>query len=478
VTTLSKSLRPLRRAFTKRHAPMMVVLSLGVALRVLAHLAYQYAFFYPDGEELVVAAYRDETSTIRPIGYSALLKPFVPGNLIWVAAVQHIMIICLAIACYLYLLRRSVRPWIGALALAPLVLGPSELMLEHYVLAEALFITLMVAALVALTFVGRGKRSTWAQWIYPGIAGLLLAAAALTRTVGLPIVIIAVVYLIIRVAQVGWRPFVAFGVAVVVPLVGYMNLYHHQHGVYAFSQYQGRFLYARSMTIADCSKLPASDQELCLPVDRADRPIQNDWYIWSAASPASIHDPTVGDDAVLDSFAISVFKAQPLDYAGMILRETSWYVVPAWRPRNGPARCRNLLYLPPTQPNLVCRPLYYPPGPTTHAPPAVQPVPPATVASRTLSVLGSTQVAYGPLTGLALLATLLIALTRLRRGDRALILDGVLFGTVALALMVISVATSTFELRYAAPCVPIAFLGLALVLRGARQVSVTGDIDA
>src|SRR5690242_11930387 len=90
-----------------RHGVLVAVLAVGIALRVVAHLAYPYAFYYPDGELYVIGASTGVTATSRPIGYSLLLAPFVPGNYIWVALAQHVLVVAFAVLAYVYLVRRG-----------------------------------------------------------------------------------------------------------------------------------------------------------------------------------------------------------------------------------------------------------------------------------------------------------------------------------------------------------------------------------
>lgn len=476
-----------------RHGVMVAVVAIGVVLRVVAHLAYPYAFFYPDGELYVIGAYTGHTATSRPIGYSLLLAPFVPGNYIWVALAQHILVVAFAIVAYVYLLRRGVRPWVAGLALAPLLLGPTELILEHYVMAETVFTVATLGGLMALTLSARrpsdagrfgdagrlggagrpgddGRGQGW-RLVFAAVAGLLLAYAAVTRSVGLPVCALGLVYLLVRIRRVGWTALVTYLVATALPLLGYLGLYHHQHGVYAFGQFQGRFLYARTMTIADCAKLPADDQKLCSPTDPKDRWPRNEYFVFAPTSPATIYYPKVTDDKYLQQFALDVIKAQPLDYANMVVRETGWYFIPPLRPTYHLTVCANDEFQPNAYRNSgACGLADYVPGDPMHQPPK-QPETAATPASRFLAAWGGSQIVYGPLTGLALLATLIIAVVRARRGDRVLLLDALLFAAASLGLLVASVALSMYELRYAIPSIPIAMIGLALAIRGARPVS-------
>jgi hypothetical protein len=450
---------------------MLAVLAVGVAIRVVAMLAYRYAFFFPDGQQYLTAAAHHGTDPRRPIGYSLFLVPFVHHDLILVALFQHLLIIGFAVVCYLYLLRRGVRAWMAALATAPLLLGPSEVVLEHFVLAETVFTVLTVAGLMMLTRSAPGTGSSRRRLVYPAAAGVLLAYAAVTRTVGLPICVVGLAYLLIRIRTVGWRALAAYALMVAVTLGGYVGLYHSQHGVYAFGQYQGRFLYSRVMTFVHCDNVPAADKRLCSPVAIANRPALPEAYIWRTTSPASVYEPGVANDGHLTAFAMNAIEKQPLDYLATIARETTWMLVPPLRPDVPSIACHDELWIPAARVNNGCDPYYYLPVPLT-AWPIPQAEAPATAATTTLSGYGRSQIAYGPLLGLAMLGTFVLVIVRFRRGDRALLGDGLLFAVTALGLLVTATATSMYELRYSIPAIPVACVGLALAVRGARSAVV------
>jgi len=444
------------RRFVARHWLVLALFVAGGLLRVAAQAAYPYAFFYNDSRPYIEHAITMGLHTIRPFGYSAFLKPFVwsgadAGRLVGVAVAQSLMIMVLAGVVYAYLVRRGVRTWISALSIAPLLLAPSEIILERYILAEALFTTLLILGLAALAWPWPRTRIRAAL-----AGGLLLAAAALTRTIGLPVCALGGLYLLILVRRHGWRPLVAYTGAVLAPLAFYLVAYHHTYGVYAFGQYQGRFLYARTMTIADCSHV--SDQRLCTPTDPARRPDLIDWYVWSPQSPANVYHPGRDGDADLGAFAREVITAQPAGYAAMVARETAWYFVPAWQPADRDNTCQAERWLPTAQTNLSCGPQDF----TTESMARPRPVPPpsqATAASRALTWYGGSQTGYGPLMGLALLWIIVASVLWRWRA-----LDGLLFGSAGFTIILVSVATSMFEPRYAIPVIPLVAIGAALAV--------------
>lgn len=438
----------------RRHTWLVLLLSAAIVLRVLLHLAYPHAFFLNDSRRYVVDAAGWAPNPIRPFGYSLFLKPLLPHMpLIVVAALQHLMALGLIAAGYAFLVRRNVRRPLAAVALAPLALDPRELLLEHFILAETLFVALAGAGLLALT---------WHRAVnlrLAAAAGLLLAGAALTRSVGLPLLLLTVAYLAIR--RVGWRPLLAFSVAAVVPLAGYLALYHHARGVYAFNQYQGRFLYGRVMTFAECDRLKLTESQrlLCVAEPPGQRPGRPDSWVWGAYSPASLHYPSVKDDPVLTGFAVAAIEGQPLDYARVVLTETLWHFLPhpptppnppcgypTWRLPDRPgARCEAMYYLPTNRPADIPKRVVAGPDPIASA----------------LAAYGGLA-PTGPVLALSLLIVLVGALWRPRRACRHDLADAALYASAGLVLIVVSVATSMFEPRYAVPALFFMPIGAAL----------------
>jgi len=464
---------PVRRLWRwpRRHPLMAALVALGVLLRVALHLAYSHAFYIGDSIAYIYSANGHDLSPIRPFGYSAYLMAVGTSHPIRAIALQHAMIVILAVVIYAFLLRRGVRPVIAALATAPLLLGPSEAMIEHYLLAEPQYTVLTVAGLILLTRLPRAADVVDRPLIriLTAIgAGGLLALATLMRSIGLPLCVLAVAYVLLYLRRVGWRPAIAFGLALAAPLAAYMIAYHSQHGAYAFGGYQGRFLYARTMTIADCERLPLTDREklICEPVDRSQRSARPDHYLWAAEIPANQYFAGPEHDKELNAFAVKVIKNQPGDYAAMIVRETSWHFLPGWRPTDQLYVCLLNKWVPAEQLNTGCGP------DELHLPGSLQkghlklPVTEPTALTRGLTAYGATQAAYGPMLGLLLLGLLAVAIGRLvrRRGDKNLA-DAILFAAAGLGMIVVSVATSMFETRYAIPAIPLICVGAALAVR-------------
>ncbi len=250
-------------------------------------------------------------------------------------SVQHLLGLATAFGVYALVVRRGGARWLAAVAAAPVALDSFQIVVEHYLLADALFGALLVGGFAALLWRDR------LTWPFAALGGLCFVAAALTRTVGVPILALCVLYLLLRWA--GWKQVLIAVAVLAVPMAVYLQVYHDDYGKYAFGQFQGRFLYARVMAIADCDKLDnltAAERRLCDPRPPERRPNGN-FYIWSQESPASKYAPGPPNDPLLQSFANKVIAGQPVDYAALVLRETSAYFTPGLATPRGTTATRS-----------------------------------------------------------------------------------------------------------------------------------------
>jgi hypothetical protein len=128
------------------HWPFVVVLSAGLALRVLTEAAYHPALLYIDSAKYLVSS-----EGTAPEGYQVLLRLLDPiGGLALVAAVQHAFGLAMAIALYALLLRRGVPRWAATLAAAPVLLDAYQLQLEQTIMPDVLFETMIAVGLLLL----------------------------------------------------------------------------------------------------------------------------------------------------------------------------------------------------------------------------------------------------------------------------------------------------------------------------------------
>ena len=319
---------PAARAASLLQAEWVFVLALlaGALLRLCAVLGFRPIMWFNDGLEYLGVALRWQAYPVRPVGYSAFLRLLLPfHSFALVAALQHLMGLTVAVLLYALLRRWRVPGPLATLAMVPQLLDVHQIELEHLPMSDTLFTFLLVISLVLL---GWQRRATP---LAAGAAGFALALAALTRSVGLPLVILGGIYLLVR--WPGWRPVAAYALLALLPLGSFAAWYHHEHGSYAFGAADGVYLYSRVMVFADCAaiKPPAGLAVLCPQRGQPRWPVSSD-YIWHASPLYRLPGPQTSppDPRLLFipqrngpafRFAVDAIESQPLSYLRVGLRD-------------------------------------------------------------------------------------------------------------------------------------------------------------
>lgn len=292
-----------------RHVPFYVLLLGGIVLRYVTWRAYRPALLFPDSNTYLEQAWRPQFGYYQPSGYPAFLWPLVRlhhGSLI--PLLQHAMVVAVAVAIYLVLQRWRVPAWGAALATVPVLFDPLQLDIEQMVLSDALFETLLCAAIVLVLWRRR-----------PGVplaaaAGVLVGLATLVRSAGTLLVVALVIAVVLLRAR--WVAVAAMVVAFVAPVAGYVVWHHSSTGHYAITDSSGRYLYARLSTIVDCTSLKVPDYERALcPAEPLNARLSLDHYMWSYhRSPQWRVKPPPGmtQEAMVKDFDRRVIRQQPL----------------------------------------------------------------------------------------------------------------------------------------------------------------------
>ena len=319
----------------RRHWLLGLLLAAGLVLRLLAQIGYEPALLYIDsmkylfGTHLGTQFNQSDLGSYDPIGYSlAVLHPvLIFENLSFVALLQHLGGLAMAVALYALMVRRGITRWLAALAVAPVLLDAYQLNAEQTIMPDVLFETLVVAGIVLLL---RQPRPALALVI---LGGLALGASAPARQVGEALIVPGLVYVLA--AARGWRTRLLHGAVLTfcfaLPVVGYMGysavILHYG---FELSNMGDAYLYGRTAHAADCAtlKIPAIEQQLC-PDPALAATLGVDGLVNSMDSPRSTYHPVdVKAGQLMNTMPLqvqmgySVLKQQPMRVMGDIARDS------------------------------------------------------------------------------------------------------------------------------------------------------------
>jgi Dolichyl-phosphate-mannose-protein mannosyltransferase len=457
-----------RSTWLRRHRLVVALVALGVLLRLVVMVAYRPALLFPDSFRYLNQAHHFYLSEARPTGYGLVLWPVahLTGSLPVITAGQHLIGIALAVGCYAFLVRRGLPPWGAALAVAPLLLDPLQLVLEQYVLTDVVFEALLVLACLALLWHHR-----------PGVKGVLVAGfavgfAGLTRGAGSFLVVVFLVALLCL--RPSWLKVVAFLVAAAVPLAGYASAYYVAHGQFAVVSSGPRFLYARLAPFVHChaylDELPSYERSLC-PAGRVGERPDTDYFRWGSGEGPAYHVPPshgMTQVQLIKDFDKRVVRAEPVTYARIVAKDTAGGFVPS-RTYEVPGYPASYWLFEDHNWSLDLFPTWA----TEHH--AQYPLRSQPTAARFLTAYRQLVWTPGPLMAVLLLVGVAAAagVGRARRsGDRVAV--GLLVGCCVVPLLT-GAAFSGFSWRYQLPQIPLlpvaGALGLAALVRG-RPVGV------
>ena len=310
------------------HWQFGLVVVAAIAVRVVVVLGYPPILWFSDSYNYLYDAVTHIPDQVRPNGYPFFLQLLLPLHSDdAIGLVQAAMGVAIGIAIYALLRHRGLPWWGAALPALPVLFDAYELHLEHMVTADPLFIVLVTLAVVMLCWSDRPSFWTMAA------AGLLIGYATLVRSVGEPLLVVALVGMLAR--RVGWLRLAALAAAGVVPIAAYMLWFHQHEGKYALTESAGPFLYSRVSTFAECSKItmPVKLRFLCDPNPPRDRPPAGEYiwadndlprngkvtytplYQWSHYHPDTSLRFTAAMNASTRQFAEHAIEAEPAAYA-------------------------------------------------------------------------------------------------------------------------------------------------------------------
>jgi hypothetical protein len=224
------------------------------------------------------------------------------------------------------LLRVGCTRVVATLGCAPLLLDAYQVQIEQYILSEALFETLLVAAVG--TVLWRSREG--ARQLSPSRAAavaFLVGLSVLVRLDALGFVVPLIGWLLWARARQGtarsWRPLVAAVIALAIPISLLFGLRGAKGNGASINGSEPIWLYARVASFADCPHdgLPAKELALCPTQPAGHRPGPL-YFQDSADAPdwrfLSTHP---GDTAALEDFARRVIVHQPLDYLQAVVTD-------------------------------------------------------------------------------------------------------------------------------------------------------------
>ena len=304
--------------FVRHHSWFLLVLTAGLALRVLAGTAYRPALLYIDSVK-----YLEGSVATAPQGYQALLRLLEPvGGLALVAAVQHAFGLAMGVALYALLLRRGAPRWVATVAAAPVLLDAYQLQLEQTIMPDVLFETMITAGLVVLLW-RPGRRA-----VAGGAGALVLGAAVTVREIGAVLIVPVVVFAALTGR--GWRQkagraALAAG-CFLLPVLVYLTGTFAVTGHFGMAGNGPSPQYGRAAAAADCAtlKVPADERALCPSRAQTLALGGIDGLLHNPRSPGHTVPvpPGLSRDEFLDRFALATFRQQPLRVAASAARDS------------------------------------------------------------------------------------------------------------------------------------------------------------
>jgi hypothetical protein len=452
--------------FARRYGVFALAMLGGIVLRVLAMLGYRPAlWFVGDSYTYLAMSLRSALRPERPGGYPLMLRALRPfHSFVVVVGIQHALTLATAVMIYVLLRRHGLPDWGATLVVLPVLFDAYLIQLEHLLLSDTLFIFLVVSALTALLWRERPTVPLATA------AAVLLALATVTRTVGLALLVLLPCWLILR--RAGWRALAVTALAAALPLGAYTAAYHAHYHRYALSGADGVFLWARTMSFADCAKirLPAEDAVLC-PVPGLPR-LRPEAYVWNASSPINRLPAfrfSDSSNALAKDFAERAILAQPGDYLSAVAQGVARSF--RWSPTGdyGVTLRYEFHRAEPAPPVKGFRSARGDMMTYDHQPPRA----PRVVEPYAGWIRGYQHHVYlpGPILGLMLLGGLAGIVAAWRSWGGPALLPWM----TAMVLLILPSATLDFDYRYVLPAIPLACLSLGLALARGVRPSVPED---
>lgn len=328
------------RAAARRPAMIVlwIIVAVGLLLRIYFIRQWRPALIgFPDTSVYILDAHLGIFfDPLRIGGYALFLQLFheLRPHLSFAIGMQHLMGVASGLFLFGAVRRAGLPEWIALAPAVVVILGGSELFVEHAPLAESVFIFVIDLALYAIVRTWKGS------WGWALLAGLMLGTSAIVRSVGLamlPFLVLVVLFA----ASGAWRPrllrtaLLIFAAAV--PIAAYLIAHQDQTGFGGFTETGYFDLYGRVAPFADCRKFhpPASTQRLCITMPVSKRPGNALWEFTGISPAIQVYGPAEfgpppqhGENTALRRFAMAAILGQPLDYLTYVGRDLVRIIYP------------------------------------------------------------------------------------------------------------------------------------------------------
>lgn len=323
-----------------RKTPALWALAAIVALGALARLfllwSYRPGFLgYPDTLSYLHAAKVDLFSDgIHPPGYAFFLRVLaeISPHLQLVTVIQHFLGLVGALLLFDALRRADVPRPVALVPVAFVMLDGPELLLEHAVLSDSLFLALVEVAFWCVVRSWKGNR-----WWAIGV-GLAIGYASVVRIIGIELIpLLLLGFLLAPRQRKSWRlATVLMGLVSSVLVIGCFEYAHKvATGTWGLASTENINLYGRVSPWANCSKFtpPRGTADLCIRTPVADR-YGPQWWEFATSSPLlHVYPCCVGSkdqDSRLQAFAFAAIKSQPLTYLRYVARDLVRVIDPSF----------------------------------------------------------------------------------------------------------------------------------------------------
>jgi hypothetical protein len=333
-------------------APLVAVLAVGLAVRVLALASYATAALWGDSLRFArIAPWAPLTGMFddpwMPAGYPLFLRAIQQvTRQLWVTvAIQHLIGLCTALLLYGLVRRLGAPRGVALVPAAVVALSGDYVYMEHALLNEFLTIAAIVAGLYLVVRAEGSARQL--RWLIG--AGAMLGLAAVVRNIALVVLAATVLWVLLAPPRpaafaVRLRGAACLALAAVVVVGGYAALATGVGRYAGISDLRGWFLYGRAAPFARCAAFSPTGElaRLCerTPPDQRSGPFH---YVNDTTGPGRRHFDLLpwacaldrpgrrcngSDQAKVGAFAREAILHQPLAYAKAVTKDLARFVDP------------------------------------------------------------------------------------------------------------------------------------------------------